>query len=162
VKRTVYAPDESNIIPQSNAGPGGTRPDLLVLRVGCPLSKPSSMQSITESHSVGARILQDSRVVGNSGSARAGLTNLQTTACVRARPNIAPVDPGREPSLTMTCGSPGMCSVARAVPCIASNTSSSSGSCVPPTSHNNNPLASWAPDAQRLGRYRASWGGRAA
>jgi hypothetical protein len=30
---------------------------------------------------VGASRLQDSRVVGNSGSARAGLTNLQTTVC---------------------------------------------------------------------------------
>jgi hypothetical protein len=28
----IYAPDESNIIPQSNAGSGGTRSDLLVLR----------------------------------------------------------------------------------------------------------------------------------
>jgi hypothetical protein len=30
----IYAPDESNIIPQCSAGPGGTRPDLLVLQVG--------------------------------------------------------------------------------------------------------------------------------
>jgi hypothetical protein len=34
VIKRFYAPDESNIIPQSSAGPGGTRPDLLVLRVG--------------------------------------------------------------------------------------------------------------------------------
>jgi hypothetical protein len=30
----IYAPDESNFIPQCSAGPGGTRPDLLVLQVG--------------------------------------------------------------------------------------------------------------------------------
>jgi hypothetical protein len=40
----IYAPEESNIIPQCSAGPGGTRPDLLVLQVGCPWQgKPSGM-----------------------------------------------------------------------------------------------------------------------
>jgi hypothetical protein len=44
VKEQIYAPEESNIIPQSNAGPGGTRPDLLVLQVGCPWQgKPSRL-----------------------------------------------------------------------------------------------------------------------
>jgi hypothetical protein len=32
----ICAPEESNVIPQCSAGPGGTRPDLLVLQVGCP------------------------------------------------------------------------------------------------------------------------------
>jgi hypothetical protein len=44
VIKRIYAPEESNIIPQCSAGPGGTRPDLLVLQVGCPWQgKPSGM-----------------------------------------------------------------------------------------------------------------------
>jgi hypothetical protein len=40
----IYAPEESNIIPQCSAGPGRTRPDLLVLQVGCPWQgKPAGM-----------------------------------------------------------------------------------------------------------------------
>jgi hypothetical protein len=44
VTERIYAPEESNIILQCSAGPGGTRPDLLVLQVGCPWQgKPSGM-----------------------------------------------------------------------------------------------------------------------
>jgi hypothetical protein len=43
-------------------------------------------------------------VVGNSGSAPGGSDQLRQQ---HARPDIAPVDPGQEPSLIVTCGSSG-------------------------------------------------------
>jgi hypothetical protein len=65
-------------------------------------SSSSNYQSIVSP--VGARRLQDSRGCWQQWVSPGGSDQLRQQ---RARPDIAPVDPGREPSLTVTYGSPG-------------------------------------------------------